>query len=115
MSQQRVVSIGRDSQHDETEAVLYEYVFGRAARDEALNQQESRNFEDAHQMVPVRETGTSQAATVGRRLAELGRFTCLPLLTCYHPIMVLLYYCRGKCVLSTRLVSKKSYILLPHF
>ncbi len=55
--------------------VFYEYVFGRAREDNALNSEECRTFEEAHQIQTtsvVRETGSSPAAIVGRRLAELG-------------------------------------------
>ena len=82
MAQQRVVSIGsgQESQQQETEAVLYTYVFGRASRDETLDQATSRNFEQARQMAPAQESSTSRAATaatVGRRLAEIGKLSFL--------------------------------------
>ncbi len=79
MAQQRVVSIHSDPKEKvemhETEAVFYEYVFGRAREDNALNSEECSTFEEAHQIQTtsvVRETGSSPAAIVGRRLAELG-------------------------------------------
>ena len=78
MSQQRVVSIGQETQQHETEAVLYNYVFGRASRDETLDQEASKSFEQAHQMAPVQESSSSRAATaanVGRRLAEIGELS----------------------------------------
>ena len=74
MSQQKVVPLEPTQvgvQYDETSAVLYEYVFGRAREDQALNQGEVQSFENAHQDV-VTSTPGSQAALVGRRLAELG-------------------------------------------
>lgn len=74
MSQQKVVPLEPthvESQEDETSAVFYEYVFGRAREDQALNRGEVQSFENAHQDV-VSSTSGSQAALVGRRLAELG-------------------------------------------
>lgn len=81
MAQQRVVSTrseANEAQMHETEAVFYEYVFGRAREDSILNSQETEIFEEARdgiQSTSVQETGTSAAATVGRRLAELGELT----------------------------------------
>ncbi len=82
MAHQRVVSTHsepkeaeQEAEMHETEAVFYEYVFGRAKEDSALNSQECVTFEEAHQMQAtrvVREAGSSPAAIVGRRLAELG-------------------------------------------
>ncbi len=84
MAHQRVVSIHsepkeaeQEAEMHETEAVFYEYVFGRAKEDSALNTQECVTFEEAHQMQAtttsvIREAGSSPAAIVGRRLAELG-------------------------------------------
>ncbi len=81
MAQQKVVSTRSeltevDEAHmHETEAVFYEYVFGRAREDTVLNSQETEIFEEARQGIQtttVQETGASPAAIVGRRLAELG-------------------------------------------
>lgn len=78
MAQQKVVSTysdGQEEQLHETEAVFYQYVFDRARNDCALNPEASRSFEEASQSVVVqeREAEATPAATVGRRLAELGK------------------------------------------
>ncbi len=78
MAQQRVVSTRSEASEEhmhETEAVFYEYVFGRAKEDAVLNSQETEIFAEARQGIQstsVQESGTSAAANVGRRLAELG-------------------------------------------
>lgn len=59
-----------DENESDTHSALFEYVFQRASKDSALSGEQTRTFQNAQQQSASQ--GTSQAAVVGRRLAELG-------------------------------------------
>ena len=62
-----------DENEENTHTALFEYVFQRASKDGALTGEQARTFQSAQQQSSSQ--GASQAAVVGRRLAELGEFS----------------------------------------
>ena len=58
---------------EDTQSAFFGYVFERASRDSALSREQVTTFESVQQRSGGRSNQT-QAALVGRRLAELGKY-----------------------------------------
>ena len=75
-----------DSQHveedEDTRNALFEYVVERASRDQTLSREQATTFTRVqHQTGRGNQT---EAALVGKRLAELGKFQCCALIRLLH-------------------------------